>query len=66
MSTVEAEVLDAKTKEPLPYASVYLTERKDSVITNFTLTDTLGKAAEMNMVHLIGYTMIKLRPLAIM
>ena len=45
MSTVEAEVLDAKTKEPLPYASVYLTERKDSVITNFTLTDTLGKAA---------------------
>ena len=37
-------VVDSTSAEPLPFASVYLTEAKDSSIANFTLTDADGKA----------------------
>ena len=37
------EVVDSLSKEPIPFASVYVKLKGDSVITNFTLTDTLGK-----------------------
>ncbi len=38
------EVLDSLSKEPIPYASVYLVAKGDTVITNFTLSDDKGKA----------------------
>lgn len=41
---VTAQVLDSLTKEPVAFASVYLRHPKDTVITSFALTDTLGKA----------------------
>ena len=39
-----AQVLDSLTKEPVAFASAYLRHPKDTVITSFVLTDTLGKA----------------------
>ena len=42
---VTAQVLDSLSKEPIAFASAYLRHPKDTVITNFALTDTLGKAA---------------------
>ena len=42
--TVKAQVLDSLTKEPVAFASAYLRHPKDTVITSFALTDTLGKA----------------------
>ena len=42
MSIVKVSVIDSLSKDPLPYASVYLTEKKDTTITHFALTDTLG------------------------
>lgn len=44
MSIVKVSVIDSLCKDPLPYASVYLTEKKDTTITHFALTDTLGAA----------------------
>jgi len=44
LSTVNVEVLDSLTREPIPFASVYVIPRRDTTITNFTLTDTEGKA----------------------
>lgn len=41
---VTAQVLDSLTKEPVAFASAYLRHPKDTVITSFALTDTLGKA----------------------
>ncbi len=41
--SLKAEVRDSLTKEPIAFASVYLHHPKDTVITNFALTDTLGK-----------------------
>lgn len=41
---VKAQVLDSLTKEPITFASAYLRHPKDTVITSFALTDTLGKA----------------------
>ena len=41
---VKAEVRDSLTKEPIAFASAYLRHPKDTVITSFALTDTLGKA----------------------
>ena len=41
---VTAQVLDSHTKEPVAFASAYLRHPKDTVITSFALTDTLGKA----------------------
>ena len=40
---VKAQVLDSLTKDPITFASAYLRHPKDTVITNFALTDTLGK-----------------------
>lgn len=40
---VKAEVRDSLSNEPIPFASVYLRHPKDTIITNFALTDTLGK-----------------------
>lgn len=40
---IKAEVRDSLSNEPIPFASVYLKHPKDTVITNFALTDTLGK-----------------------
>ena len=41
---VTAQVLDSLTKEPVAFASAYLRHPKDTVITSFALTDTVGKA----------------------
>ena len=40
----KATVLDGTNDEPLAYASVYLKEKGDTAICNFTLTDDEGKA----------------------
>ncbi len=45
------EVVDSLSKEPIPFASVYVKLKGDSVITNFTLTDTLGKAELKEIPH---------------
>ena len=42
--TVKVRVLEEKSMSPIPYASVYLTAKNDTLITNFTLTDTTGRA----------------------
>ena len=42
--SVIVKVLEEKTDNPVPYASAYLTARNDTLITNFTLTDTAGVA----------------------
>ena len=42
---VKAQVLDSLTKDPIAFASAYLRHPKDTVITSFALTDTLGKAS---------------------
>ena len=44
MSEIKATVLDSLTNEPVAYASVYVVPSKDTVITNFTLTDAKGEA----------------------
>ncbi len=44
MSDIKATVLDSLTNEPVAFASVYVIPAKDTIITNFTLTDTLGVA----------------------
>ena len=44
LSTLNVEVLDSLTREPIPFASVYVIPRRDTTITNFTLTDAEGKA----------------------
>lgn len=41
---VSVQVKDSLTKEAIPYASVYVIPRKDTTITNFTMTDTQGDA----------------------
>ena len=42
--SVLVKVLEEKTEKPVPYASAYLTAKNDTLITNFTLTDTTGLA----------------------
>ena len=42
--SVIVRVLEEKTDVPVPYASAYLTAKNDTLITNFTLTDTAGVA----------------------
>ena len=42
--TVKVRVLEEKSASPIPFASVYLTAKNDTLITNFTLTDTTGWA----------------------
>lgn len=44
MSEIKATVRDSLTNEPVGFASVYLIPAKDTVITNFTLTDLYGDA----------------------
>ncbi len=44
MSEIKTVVLDSLTNEPVSFASVYLIPSKDTVITNFTLTDAKGEA----------------------
>ena len=44
LSEIKATVLDSLTNEPVPYASVYVIPSKDTVITNFTLSDAEGVA----------------------
>lgn len=41
---IEAQVVDSLTNEPVSFASVYLMPKRDTLITNFSLTDTLGNA----------------------
>ena len=43
-SKVVVTVLDSLSREPLGFASVYLVPEKDTVITNFSLTDSTGRA----------------------
>ncbi len=42
--TVKVKVLEAGTDKPVEFASVYLKAKNDTLITNFTLTDTTGLA----------------------
>ena len=42
--SVILKVLEQGTEKPVPYASAYLTAKNDTLITNFTLTDTTGLA----------------------
>ena len=42
--SVLVKVLEENTEKPVPYASAYLTAKNDTLITNFTLTDTTGLA----------------------
>ena len=42
--SVVVKVLEENTEKPVPYASAYLTAKNDTLITNFTLTDTTGLA----------------------
>ena len=44
MSEITATVLDSLSNEPLAFASVYVVPSRDTVITNFTLSDAEGKA----------------------
>ena len=44
MTEIRAAVVDSLTSEPVAFASVYVIPSKDTVITNFTLTDATGKA----------------------
>ena len=44
LSQVKVAVVDSTNAEPVPFASVYLTEKKDSTINHFTLTDNKGLA----------------------
>ena len=44
MSEISTTVLDSLTNEPLAFASVYVIPAKDSVITNFILSDAKGEA----------------------
>lgn len=41
---VKLKVVEEKTGKPIPYATVYVTAKNDTLITNFALTDTLGVA----------------------
>ncbi len=41
---LETQVVDSLNNQPVSFASVYLMPRKDTLITNFSLTDTLGNA----------------------
>ncbi|MBR6423774.1 MAG: outer membrane beta-barrel protein [Bacteroidales bacterium] len=42
--SVIVKVLEEKSDVPVPYASAYLTAKNDTLITNFSLTDTSGVA----------------------
>ena len=42
--SVKVKVLEEGTDNPVPYASAYLTAKGDTLITNFTLTDSTGVA----------------------
>ena len=42
--TLIIRALEEGTDKPIPYASAYLTAKNDTLITNFTLTDTTGVA----------------------
>ena len=44
LSNISASVIDSKTEEPIAYASVYVVPAKDTVITNFTMSDEKGQA----------------------
>ena len=44
MSNIKTTVLDSLTREPVPFASVYVIPAKDTTITNFTLTSDQGEA----------------------
>lgn len=61
---VKLSVLDAKTEEPLPFATVYLNPQGDTTITHFALSDMKGDVEIKDVpvgryrlnVELIGYT----------
>ena len=44
MSEISASVVDSLSNEPIAFASFYVIPAKDTTISNFTLTDTEGKA----------------------
>ena len=44
LSEIRVTVLDSLNSEPVPFASVYVIPVKDTTISNFTLTDSEGKA----------------------
>lgn len=42
-TSLKMTLQDSKTKEPIPYATVYIIPQGDTTITNFALSDTKGK-----------------------
>ena len=55
MSAIQTTVVDSLTREPIPFASVYVIPTKDTTITNFTLTDAKG-VAKLDEVPFGSYT----------
>ncbi|MBP5391895.1 MAG: outer membrane beta-barrel protein [Bacteroidales bacterium] len=44
MSNIRVKIIDSLTSESIPYASVYVVPAKDTVISNFIISDTSGVA----------------------
>ena len=65
LSQVKVAVVDSTNAEPVAFASVYLTEKKDSTINHFTLTDNKGQAELKDVpygVYLFHIEMMGYRP----
>ncbi len=63
--TLKAQVLDSLTNEPVAFASAYLRHPKDTVITNFAITDSLGSFEVGNVTrgeHMVCVEMLGYRP----
>ena len=63
--TLKARVLDSLTNEPVSFASAYLHHPKDTVITNFAVTDSLGRVEIENVTrgeHMVCVEMLGYRP----
>lgn len=44
MSSIKVKIVDSLTNEPISFASVYVVPAKDTIITNFIVSDTSGVA----------------------
>ena len=63
--SIEGQVLDSLTNEPVSFASAYLHHPKDTVITNFALTDSLGRFEIKNVSrgdHMVCVEMLGYKP----
>ena len=46
--SVKATLADEKTGEPIPYAAVWLTQKDDTVISNYGISDDAGRVVISN------------------